>query len=302
MKNILITGGSGLIGTRLTELLIQTGYSITHLSRAKREHPVKSFTWDVSRHNLESGSLANIDVIIHLAGAGIADEAWTHSRKKVILDSRVDSTRLLFNELKKGNHRVTTFIAASAIGFYGLDDRQEACTEQDEAGDDFLASVTERWEAEVDLIASLGIRVVKIRTGIVLSKTGGALEEIMRPVKYYVGAPLGTGDQPVSWIHIDDLCGIYAMAITNQNIVGVLNGVAPAPITNRDFTRAIAKVLGRPLLLPPIPRFAIRLLLGEMASLVLNGTRVSAQKILEVGFKFDFPTIESALNDLIKDT
>lgn len=302
MKNVLITGGSGLIGTRLTELLKRSGHSISHVSRAPGHGSVPSFTWDVRHQTMESGSLVNTDVIIHLAGAGIADEAWTHARKKEILDSRINSTRLLFNELKKGNHRVTTFIAASAIGYYGLDDRSEARTEVDEAGSDFLASVTERWEREVDKIASQGIRVVKIRTGIVLSKRGGALEEIMRPVKYYVGAPLGTGDQQMSWIHIDDLCRIYALAISTPSLTGVYNGVAPAPVSNRDLTRAIAKALGRPLILPPIPKFALRMLLGEMADLVLNGTKVSAHKILGTGFEFSFPTIDSALHDLLLDS
>jgi hypothetical protein len=300
--NLIITGGSGLVGNRLTEMLRQRGYRVSHLGRTRREGEVSSFTWDIKKPNIDPGALTGTDAIIHLAGAGIAERRWTSQRKKEILESRTASTRLLYHTLKKGGHRVRTLIAASAIGYYGFEAAADTFSEGSPPGSDFLAKVTARWEEEVDRIGELGIRVVKIRTGIVLSKRGGALEEIMRPVKYYVGAPLGTGDQYMSWIHVDDLCGIYSLAISNSNLRGVFNGVAPAPISNRDFTRAIARALGKPILLPPIPKFALRLLLGEMADLVLNGAKVSAQKILGTGFKFRFPTIDSALNDLLLDT
>ena len=166
-------------------------------------------------------------------------------------------------------------------------------------GKDFLADVTRRWEKEVDAFDGMGMRLVKIRTGLALSQKGGALEEIARPVKYFVGAPLGSGDQFMSWIHLDDLCYIFIKAIEDSSMKGAYNAVSPYPLTNRELTKAIGKTLGRPLLLPPIPSFAIRLVLGEMADLVLRGNKVSADKIILAGYKFSFPDIEQALHDLL---
>ena len=221
-------------------------------------------------------------------------------RKREILESRTNSTRLLFDELKKGNHRIKTFVSASAIGYYGFENSDEVFTEESGPGKDFLADVTRRWENEVDAIQELGIRTVKIRIGIVLSRKGGALKEIMKPVKLYVGAPLGTGDQFVSWIHLDDLCNIFAKAVDDQKMIGAYNAVAPQPVTNRVLTKAIARELHRPLFLPPIPAFVLKLLLGEMADLVLRGNRVSANKILRAGYEFKFSDVGNALKDLLK--
>ena len=299
MTNILITGGSGLIGTRLTELLVEAGHFVSHLGRTKAEANVKSYVWNVEDHFLEPGAFHGVDTIIHLAGAGIADKPWTPKRKKEILESRTNSTRLLHDELKKGKHNVTTFISASAIGYYGSEDRTDPITEEQQPGEDFLAGVTQRWEREVDAIADLGIRVVKIRTGIVLTEKGGALEEISRPVKFYVGAPLGTGEQYFSWIHIEDLCGIYRKAVEDSGMHGAYNAVAPAPVSNRVFTKAVAKVLRRPLILPPIPGIVLKFLLGEMAGLVIGGCKISADKIIREGYAFKFHNIEKALEDLL---
>ncbi|MDH4089897.1 MAG: TIGR01777 family oxidoreductase [Cyclobacteriaceae bacterium] len=300
MTNILITGGSGLIGRRLTEILLERGYLVSHLGRTKGNGSVKSFIWDIDKQLVESGSLEGIDVIVHLAGAGIADAPWTMKRKREILESRTNATRLLYKELKKDKRTIKAFIAASAIGYYGFGTQDEIFTEETKPGNDFLATVTQRWEEEVDTIESLGIRVVKIRTGIVLSERGGALEEIARPVKYYVGAPLGTGNQYVSWIHIDDLCGIYCKAIADLSMSGAYNGVSPTPITNREFTKAIASTLHRPLLLPHIPGFVLKLILGEMANLVLQGSKISADKISSAGYTFKYIDIRSALSDLLE--
>jgi uncharacterized protein len=302
VAKILITGASGLIGKRLTEILSARGHQISHLGRSgKSSGAVKKFRWDVGKRFIEEGALENIDIIVHLAGAGIADKPWSDGRKREILESRTLSTRLLFQELKKGNHQVKAFVSASAIGYYGFEDESTLLTEDAPAGNDYLAQVVRKWEEEVDQVSTLGLRVVKIRTGIVLSEAGGALAEMVKPVKFYVGAPLGTGEQNLSWIHIDDLCFLFSKAIEDPSFSGPYNGVGPYPVTNSEFTKAIAQTLRKPLLLPKVPGFVLKLLLGEMAALVLRGSRVSSEKIRSKGFQFKFDTVESALNDLLNN-
>ena len=300
MNNILITGGSGLIGSRLTELLLQRGHRVSHLGRTKHESGIKSFTWNIALHQIEPQTLEGIDTIIHLAGANIGDKPWTEKWKREILESRTNSTQLLYDELKRGGHSVKTFISASAIGYYGFENPEEIFTEESPPGKDFQAIVTQQWEKEVDTIKELGIRVVKLRTGILLSEKGGALKEIMKPVKLYVGAPLGSGTQYMSWIHIDDHCGIFIKAVEDQKMTGPYNSVTVNPTTNSTLTTAIAETLHRPLILPRIPSFVLRLLLGEMADLVLRGNRISATKILQAGYEFKFVHIQDAVRDLLQ--
>ncbi len=248
---------------------------------------------------MDGRALENIDAVIHLAGAGVADKRWSSARKQEILESRTASSALLFSALAKGNHAVKTFVSASAIGYYGFTRNQEWKTEQDLPGTDFLSGVVVAWENGVDKMTSLGLRVVNIRIGIVLSKQGGALAELARPVRFFLGAALGTGRQEMSWIHIDDLCNIFIKAIEDQAMSGVYNGVSPVPATNDEMTRTIAQVLRRPLWLPRIPGFFLRLLIGEMADVVLNGNRVSADKIMKAGFKYRFVDLKEALRDLL---
>lgn len=298
MNNILITGGSGLIGTRLTEILTNQGNVVSHLGRTTQDRKVKTFLWDIDKHQIDPRALHEIDVIVHLAGANIGAKRWTERRKHEILESRTKGTKLLHDELIKGNHKVKAFISASAIGYYGIENRDELCDESHPPGTDFQAVVTQRWEGAVDTISESGVRVVKIRTGVVLSEHDGALERMAKPIRYYVGAPLGSGDQYLSWIHIDDLCAIYAMAIKDP-LAGVFNAVSPFPVTNKEFTRAIAKSIHKPLLLPPIPPFILRVLLGEMADLALYGCNVSAEKILQGGYVFKFTNLKEALDDLL---
>ncbi len=299
MSNILITGASGLIGTQLTEILLQRGHQVSHLGRRKKnQSKIKSFTWNVDQHQMEEDALHGVDIIIHLAGAGVADKRWTEKRKQEILESRTKSTKLLFDVLSRANHQVTSVVSASAIGFYGFQCNDER-TETSPAGTDYLANVTKRWEEEVDKIESLKIRVAKIRIGIVLSEKGGALKEMMLPIKFFAGAPLGSGTQYVSWIHINDLCMLFCKAVEDQNMRGAYNGVGPYAVTNRALTRAIAKVLGKPLFLPPIPNFILKLIIGEMADIVLGGSKVSSTKIQQAGFSFKFDNLEKALRDLL---
>jgi uncharacterized protein (TIGR01777 family) len=299
MNKVLITGASGLVGSRLTELLLSKKMEVVHVGRTKRNGSVPSFAWDVDKQQMDAKALAGVDTIVHLAGAGVADKRWTPTRKKEILDSRVQSTRLLYQILKEEKHSVKNIVSASAIGYYGFGLSDQLFTEECPPATDFLASVTTEWEKEVDAIRELEIRVVKIRIGIVLSNKGGALKEMARPIQFGVGAPLGTGQQVMSWIHIDDLCEMFCKAIQDRSLAGAYNGVAPNPVTNAELTKAIASILKKPLWLPNVPPFVLRLLVGEMADIVVNGSKVSAEKILATRFKFQYWQIDDALRNLL---
>jgi uncharacterized protein (TIGR01777 family) len=298
-KKILITGASGLIGTRLTELLQQNNYEVAHISRGKKKGSVPAFTWDVDKNFLEPGAFNGVDAIVHLAGAGVADKRWNERRKEEILSSRTKSTRLLYDELKKGHHKVKTFVSASGIGFYGVEDSGRQMTEVDKPGKDFIAEVSRQWEAEADRVSEL-MRVCKLRTGFVLSDQGGALPQLATPIKLFVGSPLGTGNQFINWIHIDDLCGIYIRMIEDESLSGAYNGVAPSPVTNREFTREVAKVLHRPVIFPAVPAFVLNIVIGEMAYLILKSPAVSGEKIRHAGYNFKFTDLHSTLTDLLK--
>lgn len=294
-QRILITGGSGLVGTRLTERLLHRGHQVVHLSRQPRSGQVPVYSWDVKQGTLDERALHGVDAVIHLAGAGVADARWTAARKMEILNSRIDSTRLLGKYLDK--HRaISTFISASAIGYYGFVTSEKWLEESAPAGTDFLADVTRQWEEAVEATAHDQLRIVKLRIGIVLSANGGALAEIARPVRWGLGAPLGSGRQYMSWIHLDDLCAMFIHALENKNVAGTYNAVGPQPATNRAFTHAVAAALGKNIRLPPVPGFVLRLLVGELAGMVLAGTRISCRKILQTGFAFQFSDLPSALN------
>lgn len=300
-ETVLITGGSGLIGSRLTHYLKNTGYNITHLSRSRKgDEKIKTFTWDLEQEEIEMEALTTADYIIHLAGANLADKRWTEKRKKIIIGSRTKTAGLLLKKLANAEHKVKAFISASGIGIYGSEIKGQELDEHSPSGEDFLSEVTLKWEEAVNKISTLGIRVVKIRTGLVLSTEGGALPKLMIPVKFGVGAALGSGKQVYSWIHIEDLCRIYHQAIVNESMQGPINAVAPHPVTNQEFTRSLARILKRPLLLPNIPRIILKIILGELATAVLGGSRVSSGKIQDLGFKFKYNNIDAALTQLLK--
>jgi len=300
MQNILITGGTGLVGQVLTQEFLEKKYQISYLSRSKKSIPnVNVFKWSYKENFLEENTLKNVDAIIHLAGAGVADKSWTTERKKEILESRTLTTKLLFDKLKAMQNPPKIFIAASAIGIYG-DTGDKLIDENSPVKDDFLAEVTKKWEAEIDKIKSLGIRVVKIRIGVVLSANGGALEKLAQPIKLGAGAPLASGKQYMSWIHVKDLARIFIFALENENIKGAYNGVAPNPVTNKEMTELTAKVLRKPLWLPNVPEFALKMMLGEMASIVITGSKISSEKIEKAGFEFHYKKAEDALYDLLK--
>ncbi|WP_375443939.1 TIGR01777 family oxidoreductase [uncultured Fibrella sp.] len=301
METVLITGGTGTIGRRLTQLLQQQGYTVTYLSRSAQEHTgVKTYIWDVPKAQLDIRAIQTADHVIHLAGAGVADSRWTDDRKREILDSRTQSTALLASALKDTQHHVKSFISSSAIGYYGSDSGDRPLRENSPAGSDFLAQVTRTWERSVDAVAALGIRTVKIRTGVVFTMDGGALPKLVQPIKLGVGAPIASGNQYISWIHIDDLCGLFIEAMKNSAWNGVYNGVAPQPVTNADLTHLIAKVLDKPQIMPNIPAFVIKLMFGEMAITVLGGNYVLNRRVTdETAFQYKFPDLRKALEDLL---
>jgi len=292
---ILITGGSGLVGMRLSEMLIDQGYEVAHLSRSpEKVSSYKTFKWDVKQGYIDDNAITYADYIIHLAGASVAGEKWTEERKKEILHSRVDSANLLYQCLQRTDHHVKGFISASAIGIYG-DSGDQLMSEESTYADDFLAEVCKAWEGASWQMRDLGLRTVIFRLGIVLSKKGGALPQIAKPVKMMAGAPLGSGKQYMSWIHIDDACRLFIGAVEETQFEGVYNAVAPHPVTNKEFTRELAEAMHRPLVLPKVPAFAINLMMGEMSEVVLASQRVSANKVLQTGFTFEYNYLEEAL-------
>ncbi|MCU0448827.1 MAG: TIGR01777 family oxidoreductase [Bernardetiaceae bacterium] len=300
--NVLITGGTGVVGQRLAVILLNEGHQVAVLSRDKRpaHAGVATYQWDIARGYLDPAALAWATHVVHLAGAGVADQRWTEARKKEILESRTRSTQLLAEALKAKPNQVQAVVGASAIGIYGHDTGQAQLDENSPAARDFLSEVVKAWEAATDGIAAAGYRTVKLRIGIVLSHHGGALEKMAQPVRLYTGAALGTGQQWLSWIHVDDLCRLIIYGLENPHLQGVYNAVGPQPATNEQMTRAIAQVLHRPVLPLNVPAFALRLALGPLADLVLGGSHVSAAKIQAAGFQFKFPELGLALRDLLK--
>jgi len=280
-------------------MLLQKGCRVSHLGRMAKDGEVPSFLWNPDTGYVDPRAFEGIDTLIHLAGAGIGDKRWSASRKREILDSRVRSTSLLVDFLKSNTHNVGTIIAASAIGYYGFGTEDQEFTEDSAAGKDFLASVVVRWEQETERFRELGCRLVKPRIGVVLSGEGGALKEILRPIRWGIGAPLGTGAQVMSWIHIEDVCALFAYAIEHPSMEGVYNAVAPQPVTNLELTREIARQLHRRIVLPPVPSFALRLMLGEMADLVIKGSRVTSTRISKSDFEFRFPHFQEAIGNLL---
>lgn len=299
VKTVLITGGSGMVGTTLSQLLTEQGYTVTHLSRNPTQNTYKTFYWNVKKNEIDEEAIKTADAIIHLAGAGVADKRWSTQWKEEIYSSRIDSTKLLFEKVKVLNQDLKYFLSASAIGYYGWDSGSELVDEESKKGEGFLADVVEDWEKEVDAFTSIGLRNGAVRVGIVLSDQGGALVEMAKPIRLGAGAPLGSGKQFMSWIHIQDLCGIFLHMLKTKPLE-IVNGVGPEPETNRDFTRKVASQLKKPLWLPNVPKFALRLIVGEMADILVGGNRVSSKKIESLGYKFKFPTLEEALRDLLQ--
>lgn len=296
-KNVLITGGSGFVGKHLTQLLIDSGYSVSILSRSKRAAAANIFyyTWDVQNQEIEEDAVLKADYIIHLAGANIAGNKWTKERKEVIISSREQSAKLIFSILEKHNKIPEAFISASAIGIYGAVNGEAICTEDTNPANDFLGMVCQKWEAVADKIEQLRIRTVKIRTGLVMGKNDGFLNKLTPIFKSRLGSALGSGKQYMPWVHVDDLCAIYLEALKNPNMNGAYNAAINDNTTNATFSKALAKVYGYSIWLPNVPAFLIKIALGEMAKLVLTGRRVSSEKIESTGFHFRHKNLEDTL-------
>jgi uncharacterized protein (TIGR01777 family) len=299
MAQVLISGGSGLVGKALCEKLQAKGYDVAILSRSNKDE-FKTYLWDPKNNKIDPEAIASSDYIIHLAGANIAKKRWSSSRKKIIIDSRVQSTNLLFEELKKQNKKLRAFVSASAVGYYGAITSDKVFTEEDTFADDFLGQTCQKWEQAAQQFKTLNIRTTILRTGLVLNKQGGALSKMLIPIKLGLASALGTGKHYIPWIHIDDLCEIYIKAIEDNQMDGIFNAAAPDFQTNKSFTQAIAKVLNKPCWLPNTPSVFLKFILGEMSDLLLKGSRASSAKILKKGFIFRFPKLEDALKNLLK--
>lgn len=300
-KNVLISGGSGFVGRNLTGLLLSKGYSVSILTRGEKQNreSVFYYKWDVSNQTIDEEAVLNADYIIHLAGENIAEKRWTAKRKAAIIESREQSTLLLYSVLKKNNKKLDAFISASGVGIYGAVNGEEICKEDMLPANDFLGYTCQKWEESLDFIENLNIRTVKIRTGLVLGKNDGILKKLIPLFKYRLGAALGSGKQYMPWIHVDDLCSIYYQAIVDPDMSGPYNAAINDNTTNSIFSKTLACVFGYSIWLPNVPIFILKLAMGEMAKIVLTGRRVSSDKIEETGFKFQFKNLEGALRNCL---
>jgi uncharacterized protein len=307
MTTILLTGGTGLIGKALTHALLERNYKVIILSRqpvAKLPEAINLTyaVWNPNDQTIDAAAIGKADYIINLAGAGVADKRWTKKRKQEIVDSRVKAGELIVKAVKEIPNRVKAVINASAIGWYGADSsipNPKPFKEDDPADDEFLGDTCKLWEKSIEPVISLGKRLVKLRTGIVLSKDGGALKEFKRPLRFGITAILGNGKQVISWIHMDDLVRMYIAAIEDEKINGVYNAVAPQPVSNKTLTIQLAKISKGQFFIPVyVPSFVLKLALGEMSIEVLKSATISCEKIHQAGFVFQFPAIEAALQNL----
>lgn len=302
MTRVLITGGSGTIGKRLTQLLISQGIEVRWLSRNKKSNShIVVYEWDIEREYIEDKAFYGVDFIIHLAGVGIFDKRWSKAYKKKIADSRIKSTELLFRYISKKSYPLKGFISASAIGYYGTTNSTHIHTERDSHANDFLGNICESWEKSARRFSNeLNIRSVQFRTGVVLSKSGGALSKLLLPIRLGIGAYLGSGKQYMPCIHIDDLCKLYIHALGNTAMTGAYNATMPEQLTNREVVKILAKQLKKTLWLPPVPSFVLYIFLGERANVLLKGSKVTPQRILaNTEFTFSYPCFIKAITECL---
>jgi uncharacterized protein (TIGR01777 family) len=295
---ILLTGGTGFIGKYLTDILIANGFAVSILSRSEKNNSgaITYYKWDLEHNYIDEEAILKADYIIHLAGEGIVEKRWTAKRKKDILESRTKPIDLIHSVLQKHNKSLDAFVSASAIGIYGAKTSDEICTEDTPPANDFLGLTCQKWEQASDKIEALGIRTVKIRTGIVLGRNEGFLKKLTPSFKAGFGAILGTGKQYVPWIHIEDLCCIYLKAIQEKQIIGAYNATVLDNTTNSILSKTLANLYGYSIWLPKVPSFILKLFLGKMSVAVLNGQRVSSEKIKNEGFNFQYEDLKTALS------
>jgi len=300
MAIFTITGATGSVGRAIVKQLLDAGHQVRVLTtRDQLDWPgVAAYSWNPSKGEIDLAALEGTDHLIHLAGATVS-KRWTASYKQEINDSRVYTTQTLINALGRIKNGPSSCVSASAIGYYGSD-AQRLMKETDPAADDFLAAVTSTWEHYTQKLGSQGCRSVQLRIGIVLDKGAGVLGQLVPLAKRFVASPLGNGRQWTSWIHVEDLARLFIYAATQQIPSGPYNAVTSHPLTNKDLTKAICRALHRPMLLPPVPGFVLKLVLGEMATLALMSQKVSNQKVIAAGFQFKHQNIDEALSDLLR--
>ena len=309
MPTVLLTGGTGMIGTHLQNFLLENDYSIIVLIRNEKQRKssdknISYAKWNVEKNEIDKDAIAETDYIIHLAGANVAEKRWTDKRKKEIIESRTKTGTLLVKSLKEIPNKVKAVISASAIGWYGADtneSRLHGFKEDAPAANNFLGNTCKLWEENIKPVEQLNKRLAIFRFGIVLSEKGGALDEFKKPLKFGIAGILDDGKQIISWIHIDDLCRLLLFAIENENISGIYNAVAPQPVTNKELTLTLAKNMRGKFFIPVhVPAFALKLALGELSVEVLKSATISSEKIIKAGFNFLYPSINTALESLKK--
>jgi len=298
MTKILITGGTGLVGQTLSKKLVSKGYEVSFLTRTKTKSK-NYFLWNIHENYIEERTFEGINHVIHLAGENIASKRWSSKQKRKIAESRINSSKLLIHTLKGINHKVESITSASGVGYYGTLNCEHEYNEKSKPGNDFLSYVCENWETEVNKAQKIGVRTVNIRTGLVLSDKGGAFPKISYPIKFGLGATLGSGNQFMPWIHLDDLCDVYIESLENKLFSGPINAVAPEVITNKQFTITVAQHLNKTIALPNIPSILLKILFGEMSSLLLKGNRVQSDTLHDLQFKFKYKTLKQAITELL---
>ena len=300
---VLIGGATGLIGSALTKLCLQEDYQVHYLTTSKEKientQNKKGFYWNPAEGEIDTACFDGVDAIVNLSGANIA-KRWTESYKEAIMNSRIDTANILFKTLRSiQDHTVQHYISASGTAIYPSSLTENYTENTEKEANDFLGKVVQQWELHAQQFKSLEIPVSIVRTGLVLSTNGGVLVEMSKPVKYGVGAAIGSGKQWQSWIHIDDIARLYLFLLKGKH-VGIYNAATPHPVTNKEMTKEIASVLKKPFFMPNVPKFMLKLILGEMSTLLLSSQKVSAEKIKNAGFHFKFPTLEPALENLFK--
>lgn len=308
MATVLLTGGTGMIGTHFQKFLIANNYDVIVLIRdnaiPKSSSNISYAKWNVEEGEIDKNAIASADYIVHLAGANVAEKKWTEERKKEIVESRIKSAQLLVKSLTEIPNKVRAVVSASAIGWYGADtneSKQKGFKEDAPSANNFLGETCKLWEASIQPVSTLYKRLCIFRFGIVLSEEGGALEEFKKPLKFGIAAILGNGKQIISWIHIEDLCRLLLFAIQQSSVSGIYNAVAPQPVTNKELTLKLAKQMRGKFFVPVhVPAFALKLALGEMSVEVLKSTTVNDDKIRNAGFNFLYSDVENALKNLIQ--
>lgn len=301
MAIVLISGGTGLIGRALSDALIKKGHEVRVLSRNPKPNTnVKYFYWNVEKGEIDEKAFEGVAHTVHLAGEGIADKRWTKTRKQKIIDSRIESMKLIESVLLKQQIRLKSFVGASAIGIYGMLSSEKIFSESDEGVDDFLSQTCSKWEESYGKSSVYSDRTVILRTGIVLSAQGGALGKMLPVFNWGIGSAIGSGKQYMPWIHIEDMVRIYEEALFNPGFNGIYNAVSSEYIDNYYFSKSLAKAHHKPFFMPKVPALLLKLLYGKMAEMLLTGSRISNKRLVETGFSFKFSTVNQALENLTK--